>query len=93
MNDILRAATPAELGLAVRTARRRQKRTQAWVAEHAGGLSRQTVIDLEAGGNVSVQTLTSVLIALGLSMRLEPKQVDFRRLREIFDAGEAEGSD
>lgn len=83
MADILIATTPAELGRAIRTARQRQKRAQAWVAEHAGGLSRQTMIDLEAGGSVSVQTQASVLVALGLTMRMEPKQVDFRKLRKI----------
>ena len=93
MTDIRHATTPAELGLAIRAARKQQKRTQAWVAKHAGGLSRQTIIDLEAGKNVSLQTLASTLMALGLTIRLEHKQVDFRKLREIFDASEAEGSD
>lgn len=93
MADILHAATPAELGQAIRSARKQQKRTQAWVAKHAGGLSRQTIIDLEAGKNASLQTLASTLMALGLNIRLEPKQVDFRKLREIFDGSEAEGPD
>lgn len=92
MADISASSTLAELGIAIRAARKRQKRTQAWVGKHAGGLSRQTIIELESGRNVSVQTLLSVLVALGLTVRLEPKQVDFRKLREIFDASETEGS-
>lgn len=94
MTDISTAATPAELGNLIRTARRSQKRTQAWVAEHAGLQSRQTVIDLEAGRNISLRTLMGVLIALGLRIRLEPKpaQLNYHRLREVFDSVDGEES-
>lgn len=84
MGDIKDILTSREIGQAIRAERRRQKRTQAWLAEHAK-TARQTVVDIEAGGNVSLYTLSRILLALGLLIRLEPRQIDYTRLREVFE--------
>lgn len=61
--------------------------TQAEVARMAG-LRRETIVELEAAGNVSAMTLLSAVSALGKGLEIVDRRVDVDRLGEIF--GDAE---
>lgn len=74
-----------ELGQTLRSERRALGLTQQAVAD-AAGYRRQTIVDLEAGRNVSVQTLFAVLGALGKGLQLTDARPDIDRLSALLDA-------
>ena len=76
---------PRELGRALRAERRALGLTQQALAESAG-YRRQTIVDLEAGRNVSVQTLFAALSALGKGLRLMDARPDPDQLSSLLDA-------
>lgn len=69
MQDILKL--PAELGAAVRAARKASGLTATAIAERSGR-ARNVLYRLEAGGEVSVGSLLDILRVLNLGLRLEP---------------------
>lgn len=77
------ALTPKDLGQRIRAERKARGRSQEWVAERIGS-RRQTVADLEAGRNVSLHTLMSVLAALGKGLAIVDARIDLENLSEIF---------
>lgn len=74
----------SELGQAIRLERKALGITQAQLAKNAG-LRRETIIQLEAGENVSAHTLLQVTTALGKCLRIDTARIDYDRLREVFD--------
>ena len=76
---------PRELGQMLRSERRALGLTQQAVAD-ATGYRRQTILDLEAGRNVSVQTLFAALGALGKGMQLVDARPDIDQLSALLDA-------
>lgn len=61
----------ASLGSAIRGARMRAGLTQAQLAARAG-LSRATVMKVEAGSRFDIATLLALTKSLGLELSLEP---------------------
>jgi HTH-type transcriptional regulator / antitoxin HipB len=72
-----------ELGRRLRAERRARGRTQAWLAERVG-CQRQTIAELEAGGNVATHILMSALAALGKGLIIADARIDLERIGEIF---------
>ena len=72
------------LGRALRAERRALGLPQQAVAD-ATGYRRQTIVDLEAGRNVSLQTLFAALGALGKGLRLVDARPDPDRLSALLD--------
>lgn len=74
-----------ELGQSLRSERRALGLTQQAMAD-ATGYRRQTIVDLEAGRNVSVQTLFAALGALGKGVRLVDARPELDQLSNLLDA-------
>jgi DNA-binding XRE family transcriptional regulator len=80
----MRAALNAQdLGIWVRSERKAQGRSQAWIADQVG-CRRQTIIDLEAGRNVELNVLFGALAALGKGLAIVDARIDVERLNEVF---------
>jgi len=73
-----------ELGQAIRLERKALGLTQAELAKKAG-LRRETIIQLEAGVNISAHTLLQTYTSLGKCLRIDDVHLDYDRLRETFD--------
>ena len=58
--------------------------TQAEVA-HKAGLRRETIIQLESGASVSANTLIQATSALGKTLAIVDRRLDYDRLDEIFN--------
>ena len=58
--------------------------TQAQVADKAG-LRRETIIKLESGAQVDASTLIQAVAALGKTLSINDRRVDYDRLHEVFD--------
>lgn len=58
--------------------------TQAQVANNAG-LRRETIIQIEAGENVQVYSLLKAVSALGKTIEIVDRRIDYDRLKEMFD--------
>ena len=58
--------------------------TQAEVA-HKAGLRRETIIQLESGASVSVNTLIQATSALGKTLAIVDRRLDYDRLDEVFN--------
>ena len=71
-------------GLMFRRERKALGLTQAQVAEKAG-LRRETVVKLESGTQVDANTLIQAVAALGKTLSIEDRRVDFDRLDEVFN--------
>jgi transcriptional regulator with XRE-family HTH domain len=69
MGDISLIFSAPELGRQLRHERRALGLTQQQLAMRVG-VSRQTLIDLEKGKNVSLQVLMSILAGLGKALKL-----------------------
>jgi DNA-binding XRE family transcriptional regulator len=81
---MVRAALNAQdLGIWVRSERKAQGRSQAWIADQVG-CRRQTIVDLEAGRNVELNVLFGALAALGKGLAIVDARIDVERLNEIF---------
>lgn len=75
---------PRDLGLALRAERKALGKTQAELAR-AVPCKRQTVVELEAGRNVSLHTLMAVLAALGKGLNIVDARVSPERLQQLLD--------
>ena len=64
-------STLAEVGGAIRLARKSQKLSQTRLGEMAG-LSRMPIYRIEAGQDISLRTLLSILSALHLGLQMPP---------------------
>ena len=58
--------------------------TQAEVA-HKAGLRRETLIQLESGASVSANTLIQATSALGKTLAIVDRRLDYDRLDEVFN--------
>ena len=63
--------TMADVGKAIRLARKSQKLSQAELGKLAG-LSRMPIYRIEAGQDISLRTLLSILSALRLGLQMPP---------------------
>ena len=72
-----------DLANGLRSERKAQGRTQAWVASRVG-CRRQTILDLEAGRNVELNVLFGALAALGKGLAIVDSRIDVERLHEVF---------
>lgn len=79
------ALNPRELGQAFKAERLALGQTQQALAT-ATGYRRQTIVDLEAGKNVSLQTLFAALAALGKGLRIVDTRPDLDQLQSLLDA-------
>lgn len=77
------ALNTRDLGFWIRSERKAQGRSQAWVA-HQVGCRRQTILDLEAGRNVELNMLFGALAALGKGLAVVDARIDVERLDEVF---------
>jgi len=77
------ALNTQDLGLRVRSERKAQGRSQAWIAAQVG-CRRQTIVDLEAGHNVELNVLFGALAALGKGLAIVDARIDVERLNEVF---------
>lgn len=73
-----------DLGRAFRAERKALGKTQRQVAE-ATRFRRQTILDLEAGRNVSLQTLMAALAALGKGLAIVDARLDVDQLQQLLD--------
>ncbi len=81
---IMKAAlNTQDLGIWVRSERKAQGRSQAWIADQVG-CRRQTIVDLEAGRNVELNILFGALAALGKGLAVVDARIDVERLNEVF---------
>lgn len=89
------AATPAlnprMLGKAFRAERMALGLSQQAVAASAGA-RRQTIVDLEAGRNVSVRTLFAALAALGKGLSIVDTRLDLDRIHLLLDDPDADAA-
>jgi HTH-type transcriptional regulator / antitoxin HipB len=70
-------------GLMFRRERKAVGLTQAQVAEKAG-LRRETIVKLESGAQVDANTLIQAVAALGKTLSINDRRVDYDRLSEVF---------
>lgn len=70
-------------GILFRRERKAIGLTQAEVAEKAG-LRRETIIKLESGAQVDANTLIQAVAALGKTLSINDRRVDYDRLNEVF---------
>jgi DNA-binding XRE family transcriptional regulator len=77
------ALTSHDLGASMRSERKAQGRSQAWIAVQVG-CRRQTIVDLEAGRNVELNVLFGTLAALGKGIAIVDVRIDVERLNEVF---------
>lgn len=75
---------PRMLGQAVRAERKALGLTQQALA-HAAGFRRQTIVDLEAGRNVSLQVLFAGLAAMGKGLSIVDARLDLDRVHLLLD--------
>jgi transcriptional regulator with XRE-family HTH domain len=78
------ALNPRELGQALKAERLALGQTQQALAT-ATGYRRQTIVDLEAGRNVSLQTLFAALTALGKGLSIVDTRPDLDQLSSLLD--------
>lgn len=70
-------------GLMFRRERKAVGLTQALVAKKAG-LRRETIIKLESGAQVDANTLIQAVAALGKTLSINDRRLDYDRLNEVF---------
>ena len=75
--------SPQDLGVSFRENRRALQKTQDEIAG-AVGCSRQAIIDLEAGRNVTMHTVIAALAALGKGLKIMDARMDVDQITEMF---------
>lgn len=80
---MIAALNAQDLSSWLRSERKAQGRSQAWIAARVG-CRRQTIVDLEAGRNVELNALFGTLAALGKGLAIVDARVDVERLDEVF---------
>lgn len=73
-----------DIAQAIRSERKALGLTQAELAKKAG-LRRETVIQLEAGENISTLTLLRATSALGKCLNINDVRLDYDRLKDTFN--------
>lgn len=76
-----------DLGRAFKAERRALGKTQQDIADSTH-YRRQTIVDLEAGRNVSMQTLFAALAALGKGLAIIDTRLDLDQLQRMFGNGD-----
>ena len=84
------AFSASDIGALIRKERSAKKITQAELSRMAG-YSRETIVEMESGSNVSLYTLVSVLGALGKGLEICDARPEIERLSEIFGDDENDG--
>ena len=79
-----RAYFASELGAIVRAERKALRLSQADLAERVH-VSRQTIVDLEKGGNVSLQVLNAVMAGLGKVLTVTDARPSLEEVSHMFD--------
>lgn len=82
-SNLTPAFSASDVGLLIRSERRARGLTQQELANKIR-CSRQTIIEIESGGNVSLYTLMSILSGLGKGLEIVDARIDVDRLAEIF---------
>jgi DNA-binding XRE family transcriptional regulator len=82
--NFLASQTPVMFGRAYRAERRALGKTQQQIADTAR-CRRQTIVDLEAGRNVSLRTVFVALAALGKGIMITNSRPDLDRLYLLAD--------
>jgi transcriptional regulator with XRE-family HTH domain len=77
----------AMFGRSFKAERRALGKTQEEVAM-AAGCRRQTIVDLEAGRNVSLHTVFAALAALGKGLRIADARPDLDQVHLLLDGDE-----
>lgn len=72
-----------DLGRAFKAERRALGKTQQDIADSTD-YRRQTIVDLEAGRNVSMHTLFAALAALGKGLAIVDTRLDLDQLQRMF---------
>lgn len=72
-----------DLGRAFKAERRALGKTQQDIADSTH-YRRQTIVDLEAGRNVSVHTVFAALAALGKGLAIVDTRLDLDQLQRMF---------
>jgi len=81
--------SPIDIGHAIRQERKAIRKTQQDLASEAQ-CSRQTILDMEAGKNVSLHTLMASLAALGKGIAIIDTRPTIDNLRLLLDLDEDE---
>jgi len=82
--DSLAALTPLMFGRSFKAERKALGKTQQEVADQAG-CRRQTIVDLEAGRNVSLHTVFAALAAIGKGLLITDARPDLDQLHLLSD--------
>jgi transcriptional regulator with XRE-family HTH domain len=82
-NILIGALNAADFGEQFRAERRALKRTQAWVAEHAG-VRRETITQLERGENVGLHVIMRALGALGKGLLIVSDRPDYDQVKAML---------
>lgn len=81
---MLASLNPLAFGRSFKAERRALGKTQQEVAD-AAGCRRQTIVDLEAGRNVSLHTVFAALAALGKGLTIADARPDLDQLHLLLD--------
>lgn len=81
--------SPIDIGQAIRKERKALRKTQQDLA-NAAQCSRQTILDMEAGKNVSLHTLMASLAALGKGIAIIDTRPTVDNLRLLLDLDDDE---
>lgn len=73
-----------ELGKSIKQERKARKMTQQDLASLAN-LTRQTIINIEKGEDVSVLTLFRTLLSLGMTLSIDTEKPNFIDLGRLMD--------
>ncbi len=84
MNKTSLIFTAKDLGHTIRAERKALGKTQADLAAEVS-CRRQTIMDLEAGRNVTVRTLLATLAGLGKRLVIVDARPEMERLGELLD--------
>ena len=79
--------TASELGQRLRAERKALGLTQQQLATRVG-VTRQTVIDMEHGNNVSLYVVMGALAALGKALKVTDARANLDGVRAMFDETE-----
>ena len=84
-----RAYFASDLGAIVRAERKALRLSQAELAERVH-VSRQTIVDLEKGGNVSLHVLNAVMAGLGKVLTVTDARPSMDEVSHLFEEDDDE---
>lgn len=88
MKHHAKAYNATDFGAMFRRERKALKKTQGQLAKELG-CGRQTIVDLESGRNVGIQTVFAALAALGKAIEIMDARYEFDRMPDFMsDADE-----